>query len=116
MINKKENKSKYIKRNDISLGKAKSIIYSPMITEKSTTLSQYNQVAFKVDVNSSSIEIKNAIEKLFKVKVKKVNTINNLGKIKSFKNKYGRRSDSKKAIVTLDQGNTVDISAGVKWQ
>ena len=82
MIDKKENKSQYIKRNDISLGKAKSIIYSPMITEKSTTLSQYNQVAFKVDVNSSSIEIKNAIEKLFKVKVKKVNTINNLCKHK----------------------------------
>ena len=52
--------------------------------------------------------------KLFKVKVKKVNTINTLGKIKSFKNKYGRRSDSKKAIVTLDQESTVDISAGIK--
>ncbi|MBI28431.1 MAG: 50S ribosomal protein L23 [Pelagibacteraceae bacterium] len=104
---------KVSKKFEISLSKAKSIILKPIVTEKSTMLSQYNQIEFKVARNANAREIKSAIEKLFKVKVKKVNTLISRGKIKSFRGQIGKRSDIKKAIVTLEQDNSIDISAGI---
>ena len=98
---------------DISPSKAKSIIVAPIITEKSTLLNQFNQISFKVNEKSNSQEIKMAIEKLFKVKVKKVRTLITSGKVKTFKGKLGKRSNIKKAIVTLAEGNSIDISTGV---
>tara|TARA_B110000014_G_scaffold258621_1_gene245025 strand:- start:1724 stop:2047 length:324 start_codon:yes stop_codon:yes gene_type:complete len=101
------------KKIDISLGKAKSIIFSPMITEKSTRISEYNQFVFKVDYRANVKEIKIAIEKLFKVKVEKVNTNITRGKMKNFKGSVGQRSNVKKAIVTLKEGSSIDMSVGI---
>ena len=101
------------KKIDISLSKAKMIILSPIVTEKSTMFGQFNQVVFKVDHNSNAKEIKIAIEKIFKVKVKKVNTLISQGKVKNFKGRVGKRSDTKKAIVTLAEGNSIDMAASI---
>jgi len=90
-----------------------NIIKSPVITEKSTTDSQFNKITFKVAVDASKPLIKEAIEKLFEVKVVKVNTILNKGKLKTFKGRKALRSDTKKAIVTLAEGQSVDITTGV---
>ena len=103
-----------IKINDISEGKSLNIIQKPILTEKSTNLNQYNQYSFVVNKKSNSIEIKKAIEKIFKVKVTKVNTSIMRGKLKSFKGKIGYKKDYKKAIVTLAEGNTIDSSLGIK--
>ncbi len=89
------------------------IIVKPIVTEKSSLGSEHNQVTFKVDNNSTKKEIKVAVEKIFKVKVKKVNTSNVKGKLKSFRGSLGRRSNYKKAFVTLEEGQTIDINAGV---
>ena len=89
------------------------IIVKPIVTEKSSLGSEHNQVTFKVDNNSTKKEIKIAVEKIFKVKVKKVNTSNVKGKLKSFRGSLGRRSNYKKAFVTLEEGQTIDINAGV---
>lgn len=89
------------------------VLLSPIVTEKASLISENNQVAFKVVLKASKIDIKNAIESIFKVKVKAVNTIVTKGKIKIFKGKKGRRSDYKKAIVTLAEGNSIDLSGGV---
>ncbi len=89
------------------------VLLSPIVTEKASLISENNQVAFKVALKASKIDIKNAIESIFKVKVKAVNTIVTKGKIKVFKGKKGRRSDYKKAIVTLAEGNSIDLSGGV---
>lgn len=91
-----------------------SIIQKPMMTEKSTNLNQFNQYSFVVSKNSNVLEIKNAIEKIFKVKVKKVNTSILKGKRKSFKGSVGFKNDIKKAIVTLVEGNTIDSSVEIK--
>ena len=89
------------------------IIISPMVTEKSTGGSEYNQVTFKVAIDSTKPEIKMAVEKLFDVKVKAVNTIRMDGKKKRFKGHLGRRSNWKKAIVSLADGETIDMMTGV---
>ncbi len=89
------------------------IIVKPIVTEKSSLGSEHNQVTFKVDNNSTKKEIKIAVEKIFKVKVKKVNTSNVKGKLKSFRGSLGKRSNYKKAFVTLEEGQTIDINAGV---
>ena len=88
-------------------------IIKPIITEKSSMGSEYNQVTFQVQKTSSKKEIKLAIENIFKVKVKKVNTSIVKGKLKSFRSSLGKRSDYKKAFVTLEDGQTIDINAGV---
>ena len=98
----------------ISDEKALSIIHKPLLTEKSTNLNQFNQYTFVVDRKSSSFEIQQAIEKIFKVKVTKVNTSIMRGKLKSFKGSIGYKKDVKKAIVTLAEGNTIDSSLGIK--
>ena len=98
----------------LSLNKAFSIIKKPITTEKSTNLQQFNQYSFVVSKNSTSFEIKNAVEMIFKVKVNKVNTSILRGKGKTFKGQYGFRKDTKRAIVTLVEGNTIDSSLEIK--
>tara|TARA_Y100001935_G_C17039748_1_gene376653 strand:- start:82 stop:399 length:318 start_codon:yes stop_codon:yes gene_type:complete len=102
------------KNKIISSEKAFSIIKKPITTEKSTSLQQYNQYSFVVSKYSTSNEVKQAIEKIFKVKVIKINTSILRGKGKSFKGSYGFRNDTKKAIVTLKEGNTIDASLEIK--
>ncbi len=88
-------------------------IVSPIITEKSTILSENNQVVFEVAINATKPEIKDAIEQLFSVTVTAVNTIKLKGKTKRFRGIAGRRKDIKKAVVTLKDGDTIDISTGL---
>lgn len=88
-------------------------IVAPVLTEKSTILSENNQVIFEVAMSATKPEIKDAIEALFKVKVMAVNTLVNKGKTKRFKGTPGRRKDVKKAIVTLKDGDSIDISSGL---
>jgi large subunit ribosomal protein L23 len=89
------------------------IILAPVITEKSTNLSEFNKVTFRVSLSASKPEIKAAVEGLFNVKVTAVNTIVSLGKTKRFRGRIGYRSDSKKAIVTLAEGQSIDVAAGL---
>ena len=102
------------KTKKISLERAYDIIKKPITTEKSTNLQQFNQYCFIVSKTSNAFEIKNAIEAIFKVKVNKVNTSILRGKGKTFKGQYGFRKDTKRAIVTLDEGNTIDSSLEIK--
>ena len=88
-------------------------IVAPVITEKSTILSENNQVVFEVAIDASKPEIKDAIESLFSVTVTAVNTIKTKGKTKRFRGIPGRRKDVKKAIVTLKDGDTIDIATGL---
>jgi len=88
-------------------------IISPNITEKSTSLSEYNKVVFKVKKDASKNSIKKSIEKIFKVNVTKINTINLKGKTKMVKNKKTFKSGYKKAIVTLKKGQSIDLSTGI---
>ena len=89
------------------------VIVAPVITEKSTILSEHNQVVFEVNINANKVEIKDAIESLFKVKVTAVNTLRVKGKAKRFRGIPGRRKDVKKAVVTLQDGDTIDIASGL---
>ena len=90
-----------------------NIIRSPIITEKTTIISEYNQVTFKVPLDVTKPEIKVAVEGLFEVKVKSVNTIVQKGKVKRFRGALGRRKDVKKAYVTLEEGSTIDVNTGL---
>tara|TARA_X000000368_G_C22582672_1_gene515807 strand:- start:107 stop:403 length:297 start_codon:yes stop_codon:yes gene_type:complete len=90
-----------------------STIVSPVITEKATKISENNQFVFKVKIDSNKKEIKEAVEKLFKVKVKSIKTIKTKGKNKVFKGTKGRRSDYKKAIICLNKGENIDYSGGI---
>jgi large subunit ribosomal protein L23 len=87
------------------------VIRSPVITEKSTMASENSQVVFKVSMTATKPEIKEAIERLFNVKVLAVNTLIRKGKTKRFKGVKGQQSDFKKAIVTLEEGQAIDITA-----
>tara|TARA_B100000029_G_C16733938_1_gene651835 strand:- start:8 stop:334 length:327 start_codon:yes stop_codon:yes gene_type:complete len=89
------------------------IVRAPIITEKATLLSEFNQVSFWVPTNANKYEIKHAIENLFDVSVKSVNTILQKGKIKNFRGRIGRRADRKKAIVTLAEGQSIDVTTGI---
>ncbi len=88
------------------------IIRTPVVTEKSTLLGEYNKVTFKVAKSSTKGDVKRAVEALFNVKVTNVNTLNQDGKIKRFRGKLGVRNSYKKAIVTLAEGNTIDVMGG----
>jgi large subunit ribosomal protein L23 len=88
-------------------------ILAPMITEKATLLSEQNKVVFRVAMDSTKDDIATAVEQLFKVKVTKVNTLIQKGKTKRFRGRAGRRSDIKKAIVTLQEGQSIDITTGL---
>ena len=89
------------------------VIVAPVITEKSTMASEANQVVFRVAKKATKAEIKSAVEKLFDVKVKAVNTLIRKGKTKRFRGIRGRLSDVKNAIVTLEEGHTIDVTTGL---
>ena len=89
------------------------VIVSPIITEKATIASENNQVVFRVAREASKPEIKAAVEALFGVKVKAVNTLIRKGKVKRFKGTIGRQTDVKKAIVTLAEGSSIDVTTGL---
>jgi len=97
----------------MNLLNAYDVIVSPSITEKSTLVSEHNQVVFNVRRDATKPDIKAAVEQLFNVKVRAVNTLNRKGKFKRFKGIVGRRSDVKKAIVTLEEGQRIDITTGL---
>jgi large subunit ribosomal protein L23 len=89
------------------------VIRYPVITEKSTLISEFNQVTFRVPMDATKPEIKLAVENLFKVKVTSVNTLRQKGKVKRFRGQVGHRVAIKKAIVTLAEGHSIDITTGV---
>jgi large subunit ribosomal protein L23 len=89
------------------------IIRRPVVTEKTTLGSQHNQITFRVPLDATKPEIKAAVEGVFKVKVTAVNTLRAQGKIKRFRGLEGKRNDFKKAVVTLAQGQTIDVTTGV---
>ena len=97
----------------ISRERMYEVIRAPVITEKSTIISDHNQVAFTVAIDASKTEIRAAIEHLFDVKVTAVNTLIRKGKAKRFRGRPGRRSDEKRAIVTLAEGQRLDITTGI---
>ena len=89
------------------------VIISPVITEKATTMSEYNKVVFKVSLHATKPQIKEAVEKLFDVKVKRVNTLVRGGKVRAFKGRFGELQDTKRAIVTLEEGHRIDVTTGL---
>ena len=89
------------------------VILSPVITEKATLASEKNQVVFKVARTATKPQIKEAVEKLFDVKVKNVNTLIRKGKIKAFRGSVGEQADVKKAVVTLEEGHKIDVTTGL---
>ena len=88
-------------------------VISPVISEKSTTLSEFNKVVFKVNKGASKVSIKRNIEKIFKVNVIKINTINIKGKTKVVRNKKISKTGYKKAIITLKKGQSIDLATGI---
>ena len=89
------------------------IIVSPVVTEKATLASEHNKVLFKVSGKATKPQIKEAVEKLFDVKVKRVNTLVRKGKTKVFRGNFGSQSDVKRAIVTLEEGDRIDVTTGL---
>ncbi len=96
----------------VTKARAYDIIRSPVITEKATLGSQHNQVTFRVPLDATKPEIKAAVESVFSVKVKAVNTLRTEGKTKRFRGFVGKRSDYKKAIVSLAEGQSIDVTTG----
>jgi len=97
----------------MSTERAYDIIRNPVVTEKSTYASENNQVVFDVAIDATKPEIKAAVEGLFSVKVQAVNTLIRKGKEKRFRGRIGQRKDVKKAIVTLAEGQSIDIATGL---
>ena len=89
------------------------IIVAPGVTEKATVASEHNKVVFKVASKATKPQIKDAIEKLFDVKVKSVNTLVRKGKTKVFRGQFGSQSDTKRAVVTLEEGHRIDVTTGL---
>src|SRR5207253_1666421 len=89
------------------------VIVAPVVTEKATVASEHNKVVFKVARSATKPQIKEAVEKLFDVKVKSVNTLIRKGKHKAFKGRLGEQSDIKKAVVTLEEGHRIDVTTGL---
>ena len=89
------------------------VIRKPIITEKATMVSENGAVVFEVAIDSTKPQIKDAVEALFGVKVKAVNTAITKGKVKRFRGQLGKRKDVKKAYVTLEEGNTIDVTTGL---
>ncbi len=89
------------------------VILAPVITEKATMASEHNQVIFRVRHSATKPQVKEAVERLFNVKVKAVNTLNRVGKLKRFRGIPGRQKDMKKAIVTLEDGHSIDVTTGL---
>jgi large subunit ribosomal protein L23 len=89
------------------------VIISPVISEKANAASEYNQVIFRVPRHATKPQIKEAVEKLFDVKVKRVNTLIRKGKIRIFRGRRGELSDVKNAVVTLEEGHQIDVTTGL---
>ena len=89
------------------------VIIAPVITEKATSASEHNKVIFKVALGATKPQIKEAVERLFDVKVKSVNTLRRRGKWKAFRGRYGLQSSSKRAVVTLEEGQKIDVTTGL---
>ncbi|MBE8220222.1 MAG: 50S ribosomal protein L23 [Alphaproteobacteria bacterium] len=89
------------------------IIRAPVVTEKATLAAEHNQVVFKVAPNATKKTIKAAVEALFDVKVKAVNTLNRKGKTKRFRGRPGQQNSIKKAIITLEEGHSIDVTTGL---
>ncbi len=100
-------------KTTVSTERMYELVRSPVVTEKSTLITENNQITFRVANDATKPEIKAAIEKLFDVKVEKVNTLITKGKTKRFRGIKGRRNDEKKAIVTLAEGQQIDVSTGI---
>jgi large subunit ribosomal protein L23 len=109
----KKPKAEAVAATPAEMAKHYSIILSPWVTEKATNGSQYNQITFKVALNATKPQIRAAIEALFKVEVTGVNTSILGGKTKRFRGRIGTRSDIKKAIVTLKEGQSIDVATGI---
>lgn len=106
--------TKYLFKNTrLSKERAYEIIQAPVLTEKSNMASEHNKVIFNVTLDATKFEVQKAVEEIFKVKVKSVNTLRVKGKIKRFKGILGQRSERKKAIVTLAPGSSIDIASGL---
>lgn len=107
--------TKRLNVNTVHVGEGKKydLLIAPVITEKSTRGSEHNQVTFRVPLTATKPEIRAAVERLFKVKVTGVNTVRQFGKVKRFRGEIGKRDDFKKAIVTLAEGQTIDITSGL---
>ena len=106
---------RYIKRETPALTRDQmyDIVRHPVITEKATMISEHNQVTFRVPLDADKRSVKAAVEGLFNVKVTAVNTIRVQGKLKRFRGRVGRRRDFKKAIVTLAEGQRIDVTTGI---
>ena len=89
------------------------VLLGPKVTEKATSLSEHGQIVFKVRIDATKVQIRRAVERLFDVKVTRVNTILVTGKTKLFRQTLGRRSNYKKAVVTLAEGQNIDYLAGL---
>ena len=89
------------------------VIVAPVVTEKATLASEHNKVLFKVAGKATEPQMKEAVEKLFDVKVKSVNTLVRKGKMKVFRGNFGSQSDTKRAIVTLEEGHRIDVTTGL---
>lgn len=102
-------------RQSVTVSKERmyDLVRSPVVTEKSTRGSEHNQVTFKVPLDATKPEIKAAVEGLFSVKVMAVNTVRQLGKTKRFRGRIGKRPDFKKAMVTLAEGQSIDVTTGI---
>ena len=104
---------RYSGKINVSENRAYDLIRSPVITEKATMGAEHNQVTFRVPLDAEKPEIRAAVEKLFGVKVNAVNTIRQRGKLKRFRGRLGKRPDYKKAIVSLAEGHSIDVTSGV---
>jgi large subunit ribosomal protein L23 len=89
------------------------LIRSPLVTEKATLISEYNQVSFWVPLDANKFEIRAAVEDLFKVQVTAVNTLRKKGKVKRFRGFVGKQNETKKAVVTLAEGQTIDVMTSI---
>ena len=104
---------KYLNKSKSGRERMYEILRSPVITEKATLASEHNQVTFQVPLDASKPEIKNAVEGLFDVQVLSVNTLVHKGKTKRFRGRPGRQKDTKKAVVRLAEGQSIDVTTGL---
>ncbi len=104
---------KYFRKTSVSKERQYELLRSPVITEKATLGSEHNQVTFRVPLDATKPEIRIAVEKVFDVKVLSVNTLRQQGKRKVFRGRRGQRSDYKKAIVRLAEGQSIDVTTGI---
>ena len=107
--------TKRLSTKDVRVGEGRKfdLILAPVITEKSTQGSEHNQVTFRVPITATKPEIRVAVQELFKVKVLAVNTLRQSGKVKRFRGQLGKRVETKKAIVTLAEGDSIDVTSGL---